>query len=488
MPQITPLEERVLKLPVRKSPYWETLEYCRHIGIQKTGQNTGHWVARIRNKSGGYKQSTLMSWHSEANQFSEAVEMACSWFSSPSVSAVAADPYPKGSKQGLAYCPWGSEFTLGHALDDYVKWKRIAATQSHFASLVSLINHHILPRLGHILLDELNGRHIIQFSVDVLETPPKRGNQKPGPRRKLAELSPDELRKRKKTLNTLIGVLRLAVKLAWENGSTESERAWRCIRRVPISDQPRTIFLSRQECVTLLESCRGDLRDLVQGALYTGCRVAELSNLKVRDVACDVFGIYVAPLKSRRPRYVFLPDEGLAFFLALCAGRMPDDYVFRHRSGYSWQGRHKHLFKEAVRNAGLPEEFVFHGLRHTYASQLVQAGTPLIVVSQQLGHANTDTVSRTYGHLAPQIREVQVRTHFAELDMSYAEKARGLSEKFQELSKSLQGNDWREYGKLEPVHSWPRSNFVTSDSEVAQLLLGFEGPDCEKKSEASDWR
>ncbi|MEQ8377354.1 MAG: site-specific integrase [Parvibaculum sp.] len=322
----------------------------------------------------------------------------------------------------------------------------------------------------------MNGRDIIQFSIDVLETPPKRGNQRQGQRRKLDELSPDELRKRKKTLNTLIGILRLAVKLAWENGSTDSERAWRCIRRVPISDQPRTVFLSRQECVALLESCRADLRDLVQGALYTGCRVAELSNLRVRDVACDVFGIYVAPLKSRRPRYVFLPDEGLAFFLALCAGRMPDEYVFRHRSGYSWQGRHKHLFKDAVRNAGLPEEFVFHGLRHTYASQLVQAGTPLIVVAQQLGHANTDTVSRTYGHLAPQIREVQVRTHFAELDVSYAKKARGLSEKFQELSRSLQGSNWRDYGKVEPANSWPRSNFVTSASEVAQLLQSIERP------------
>ena len=476
MPQITPLEERVLKLPVRKSPYWETLEYCRHIGIQKTGQTTGYWVARIRNKSGGYKQSRLMPWHSNNNELPQAVEMARIWFGTPSVSALAADPYPKGSKQALNYCPWGSDFTLGHALEDYVQWKRIAATKSHFDSLISQINYHILPKLGHVLLDELNGRDIIQFSIEVLETPPKRGNQKQGPRRKLAELSPDELRKRKKTLNTLIGILRLAVKLAWENGSTDSERAWRCIRRVPISDQPRTIFLSRQECAALLKSCRADLRDLVQGALYTGCRVAELSNLKVRDVACDVFGIYVAPLKSRRPRYVFLPDEGLAFFLTLCAGRMPEEYVFRHRSGYSWQGRHKHLFKDAVRNAGLPEEFVFHGLRHTYASQLVQAGTPLIVVAQQLGHANTDTVSRTYGHLAPQIREVQVRTHFAELDGSYADKAKRLSEKFQELSRSLQGSNWRDYGKVEPASSWPRSNFVTSASEVAQLLQSIERP------------
>lgn len=122
-----------------------------------------------------------------------------------------------------------------------------------------MINYHILPSLGHLPLKEFNGRHVAQFSLDVLITPPKRGNQAPRNRRALSELTEEELRKRKKTLNGLIGILRLAVRLAWENGETDSERAWRCIRRVPLSEVPRTIFLPRPECLKLLRCCRSDL-------------------------------------------------------------------------------------------------------------------------------------------------------------------------------------------------------------------------------------
>ncbi|WP_320178993.1 site-specific integrase [Roseovarius pacificus] len=468
------LHNAVRSLPVRNAPHWEILEYCRHIGIAKTHEDRGFWVARIRTKAGKYKQQRLMPWEADADTQAHAIQMAREWFSSPQVAVMASDPYPKGSKQELGYCPWGEVFTVGHALRDYVAWKRIAATQSHFDSMVSLINHHILPRLGYVPIDELNGRHIAQFSLDVLETPPKRGNQPLQQRRALSDLTEEELRKRKKTLNGLISILRLAMRLAWENGETDSERAWRCIRRVPLSEVPRTIFLTRPECQKLLKSCRPDLRDLVQGALYTGCRVTELSRMKVRDVAEHVFGVYVTPSKSRKPRYVFLPDEGMAFFLSLCRGREANEYVFLHESGTSWQGRHKHLFKAAVRDADLPEEFVFHGLRHTYARQLVQAGTPLVVIAQQLGHANTDTVSRTYGHLAPQIREIQVKTHFAELDKQYVRQAKMMENELNALSKSLQGDDWRAYGLVNGAGTWPRSNFAITDPDICDLVRRAE--------------
>lgn len=40
-----------------------------------------------------------------------------------------------------------------------------------------------------------------------------------------------------------------------------------------------------------------------------------------------------------------------------------------------WSERHKRLFKILVLAAGLSEKLVFHGLRHTYASELVRAET-----------------------------------------------------------------------------------------------------------------
>jgi integrase len=43
----------------------------------------------------------------------------------------------------------------------------------------------------------------------------------------------------------------------------------------------------------------------------------------------------------------------------------------------------------------------FHELRHTHASLLVAAGTPIKVVSERLGHAHPGFTMATYQHLIP---------------------------------------------------------------------------------------
>lgn len=456
--------EVINSLPIRHEPHWHILQFCRHLGVIRRGSCGLGWVARFRTKAGGYRQTYLgpLDLNGEVGlSHADALQAAEHWFSEPANTCVSSDPYPSGSKAGLDYCPWGTVFTVGHAMRDYIEWKRIAATQATFDALVSLINHHILPRLGTLPLADFNGIRMKDFVLEVLETPPKRGKRATGPRRKLSDLNEEDLRTRKATVNTLVGIMRLALKLAWENGETDNERAWRCIRRLPNRARPRTLFLDRQECSALLDRCRPDLRELVLGALYTGCRVTELERLRVRDVAQNVFGLYVQASKSGSARFVFLPDEGLAFFLAMIEGRGQDEPVFLHKDGRSWRGRHKHLFRQAVAEAQLPAGFVFHGLRHTYASQLVQAATPLLVVSQQLGHATTDTVARTYGHLAPQIRAAQIRRNFAPLMPDQAQQDAGIRIKVTELAMHLENSDWRSYAPLEPEGSWPKANYGT---------------------------
>jgi hypothetical protein len=50
-----------------------------------------------------------------------------------------------------------------------------------------------------------------------------------------------------------------------------------------------------------------------------------------------------------------------------------------------------------VKNAGI-EDFTFHSLRHTFASQLVRNGVDLYVVQKLLGHASPKMTQR-YAHL-----------------------------------------------------------------------------------------
>jgi integrase len=378
---------------------------------------------------------------------------------------IAANPYSVGVNVVLRYNKRVDGFTVGDAMRDYVEWKRVAAARSHFETNLSLINHHIIPRLGDVLLVDFHGRMFTEFCLDVLVSPPKRGRQPIGPKVPLERLDHDALRKRKKTLNALIGILRLAFRMAWENGEVPSERHWLCLRRVPHADTPRHHFLTRTQCQELLAASRPDLRLLVLGALYSGCRISELANLKVADVGGHVFGIYVGPQKSWKSRYVLLPDEGMSFFLDQCEKKRDDDFVFLRETGGSWhRTAYRHLFKEAVLKAVLPSDFVFHGLRHTYASQLVQAGTPLAVVAKQLGHANTDTVSRTYGHLSCQTIEDELSRRFAPLTKRrHDQRLAGLRGSLQTISTP-------------ETSSWPRSNFYKSGGELVSLIRDLNAP------------
>lgn len=44
-------------------------------------------------------------------------------------------------------------------------------------------------------------------------------------------------------------------------------------------------------------------------------------------------------------------------------------------------------------------ELPFHGLRHTHASQLIDAGGDIVTISKRLGHAKPDITLRIYAHL-----------------------------------------------------------------------------------------
>ena len=421
-----------------------------------------YWIARARTTNGKYKHHRIARTDDQCRadgkavlSFEQAAREAWNWFESSSNFGRFSDALPIGIREELNYTPVGNIYTVGHALAEFLEWKRLAAAKSYVQTLVTLINHHLLPRLGTLPAEEMNGEQLKVFVQDVLETAPAHSRWQPVRRRFIESIDEESLRKRRATVNTLIGVLRMALQMAWENRKIDNERAWRTLRRIPNVVRPRVLHLSRPECRELLSVCRPDLKRFVLGALYTGCRTTELLRMQACHVGRDGYGVYVTPVKKYRPRFVFLPDEGMIFFLELARGKRANDLLFVRDDGKPWFMRHRPLFKAAIREAGLPAEFTFHGLRHTYASQLVQAGTPLPVVAEQLGHANSQTVSTTYGHLSPQIRESEVRQRFSVLSADNARRAQKNLRKLGSWRKSLHGSDWRTYANISDVGGSP---------------------------------
>jgi integrase len=296
--------------------------------------------------------------------------------------------------------------------------------------------------------------------VDVLETLPKKGRVTSRHKIPIENMSDESLRKRKKTFNAVVSILRGAFELAWERSELESDRPLRCLRRLPNLDRPRIIFLSRSECRRLIASCNADLAQLVLAALYSGCRVNELIGMRVGDYLPDKRAVFVSKPKGRRTRYVFLPPEAVPLFRSLTYDRSASDFMFRKANGRAWSSEYKTYFQKARIDAGLPTELTFHGLRHTYASQLIQSGASLIAVADQLGHANTQTVSATYGHLAGYHRRDEISRHFETLEDF--RKAERLED---------HGDDFASAELPPPVStSWPLANFSKYNGSLLPLL------------------
>lgn len=464
-------------LPYRGHHYWYVLEKCRHIGLQKLRPGHCTWTARILTNEKRYHQKKVgraLNSGEDSIPYDEAVQRARTWFSTANIREIASPSAPIGSMKHLMICPIGTVYTVGHALRDYIEWRKIAATPKGYYNALCLINYHLIPHFSHIPLDDFTGRDLKCLAVHVLERPPKQGTQHPRPTIDIHSLDTDAIRKRKNTLNTLIGILRMAFRMAWENGHTDTERAWRCLRRLPNIEKPRMMFLSRDECRRLLTTCRPPLRRLVLGALYSGCRVGELGKLRVQDVGRQGFGIFIDAFKRGPSRFVFLPDEGMAFFLRLTEDRGGQEYLFVSDQGTRWTTQYKSQFKRAVLEAGLPKEFVFHGLRHTYASQLVAAGVSLEVIAKQLGHANTTTVSRFYGHLAEHFRESEIRTHFAPLSNLLERMPQRTKSRLGQIEHISRETDWRAYAAVENRTSTPRKVRTIANAEVMDLFHTIE--------------
>ena len=62
------------------------------------------------------------------------------------------------------------------------------------------------------------------------------------------------------------------------------------------------------------------------------------------------------------------------------------------------------IFKGAVKDSGLAD-IGSHGLPHTHATMLLEAGVPLKVVSQRLGHSSIAITADAYQHVLDHMQD-----------------------------------------------------------------------------------
>jgi integrase len=216
----------------------------------------------------------------------------------------------------------------------------------------------------------------------------------------------------------------IAAVFTWAIEQRLAPKGWvhpcRGIKRLGEADG-RVRFLDVDERARLFAACRASkyprLYALVLMAMLTGARRGELLALRWRDLdlAKGVASLGKTKNGDRRT-LVLLPQviEALRAFLG-----DPDRYVFGSvRSRFQAPAVTDSAWRDAVERAQV-RNFRFHDLRHCCASYMAQAGQPLNVIAEVLGHRKLD-MTRRYSHLTTQTKAEAMRTALGAIGLAAA--------------------------------------------------------------------
>ena len=372
------------KLPARPDPYYKAIARGVSLGYRKNQSKAGAWSVRRYNK-GSYVKQELGIDSSEDKKngigYEEAVRLALDWV--PNV-----DEEPKEPDKPVTH------ISVGDACADYLTWfegKRKSIAQTRYA-----IEAHILPYFARVPVVRVDAKRIDSWMNKLVKQPIRR-------RGKLIEVDltdEDVLRSRRNTVNRVRTVLLAILNFAAKRKKI-LERPWELSEPFHEADEADARYLTPAEKKRFINSVDPSFRPCVLLALITGLRWGEIRRLRTHDFDQLAGALSVRLSKGNKPRKVRLNDEGISLLSRLCAGKKPEDYILTRSDGETWGTSHQtRPMREASQKAKL-DRINFKILRHTYASDLARAGTPLQVIAEQLGHQNIQLTKKFYAHLCP---------------------------------------------------------------------------------------
>ncbi len=401
-----------LRLPVRREPYFRTIQEGRAIGYRRLpGGKAGTWIARHYDrdrepqrlyKALGNADDRLDADGVDTLTFAQAQTAAVAWFTE------------LGRVDGRV----AASLTVRAAMADYFVDYRARGGKAP-SNLRSVIDAHILPKLGDKLVNDLTPGTIRNWHRAIATAAP-RVRSKAGSTaiRKIDHGDEDATRARRATANRVLTVLKAALNMSYRDGKVPSDDAWRRVAPFRNAEAARSRFLTDDEALRLVNAAGPEFRPMVIAALLTGCRYGELCRLRTGDLNADQGALHIRVSKTGKARHVMLTPEGVEFFSGLAAGRKSTALMLTRTDGAEWKTSDQHRPMRAACAAGLIAPAIgFHILRHSHASRLVMSGVPLGVVAAQLGNSET-VCSAHYAHLSPGFVAGSIRAAFKPLGLA----------------------------------------------------------------------
>jgi site-specific recombinase XerD len=170
---------------------------------------------------------------------------------------------------------------------------------------------------------------------------------------------------------------------------------------IPFPRQPKRLpsIPTREEIIRFLEHVPNIKHRAALTTCYAaGLRVSEVVRLKVADIDPARMLIHVRQGKRSKDRMVTLSKTLLELLRTYIRAVHPTDWLFPGRYGQHLSVRVvQHACLRARHAAGI--KLTVHGLRHAFATHLLDAGTDLRTIQVLLGHASIRSTA-IYTHVS----------------------------------------------------------------------------------------
>ena len=293
---------------------------------------------------------------------------------------------------------------VGQAREEYVRW--LLVTRDLSPHTIRAYNGDIAALERHLGTGAIIGHIDRECLLEFIET------------QRAAGMSSTSIRRRASGLRGFSRWLLSRCLLdsdPWAGVTIAVGRARKLPRVVPASDLDRLLASLRTTAGLQQAIHQQDIHDrpheattLLAVALMvaTGLRVSEVVSIQYHDI--DLSGRTVRIVgKGRRERQVFLTNRWIhaltRAYLETRAG-LPvahSNLLFNRRHGPLTAPAMRSRLAKAAGNAGLSARVTPHMLRHSAATQLIEAGVDIRFIQRLLGHASLST-TEIYTHVSDQ--------------------------------------------------------------------------------------
>ena len=172
--------------------------------------------------------------------------------------------------------------------------------------------------------------------------------------------------------------------------------------RRPRKDKKLPEVLSKEEVSRIINGTVNIKHKAILMTIYSGgLRLGETARLEQAHLDRDRMLIFVKGAKGRKDRYTLLSEKALQLIDQYMKRYEPRKWLFEgaRPARYISKRSIEKVFDQACDRAGIKKDVSVHGLRHSFATHLLESGVDLRYIQELLGHAGSKT-TEIYTHVS----------------------------------------------------------------------------------------